>query len=296
MGSDLLDKMRRRAEHANSALSKPFKSPLRRPPQTSEATEAASPTTKKHEPSQGNAAHESKVHPSEEVQPRPTTSTPIASTPSISSPLSSTCTSSPLSWQNRKRKDHANHLTPSKKPVLLDPEITELQKQQRSLQSRLAVLRSELDTARQALRVESSDKDTELEKLIVKWKSVSQNAAEEVFAGAQERVARLGGMKAWREQMRNNNARWEQEEMNAWYGSAEAEGVDIDAEELESRKAEMLEQWDVPKKEGQDKKLDEAVEEEVCLISIFPPILGKKRFLTKPAGIYYGLHAEDIEH
>lgn len=152
----------------------------------------------------------------------------------------------------------------------MDPETAALQKQQRALQSRLSALRSELDTARQALRVESSDKDTELEALIAKWKSVSQNAAEEVFAGAQERVSRMGGMKAWREQMRSQSARWEEEEMSSWYGSAEAEGFgNVDAEEVEARRAEMLEEWGGDgrgKGEGVEKKREEGVEDEVCLM------------------------------
>ncbi|KAI9038681.1 putative DNA repair protein Dds20/Mei5 [Aspergillus affinis] len=259
MGSEKLNEKRRRAEHATSALSKPFKSPLRRPAQTSEAKDESSPTITKHISSPAHQANE--VHSSRKIQEQPATSTTISSIASINS--SSSSTSSPLGSLNRKRKNTTiTHLTPTKKPVLLDPEITELQRQQRTLQSRLSALRSELDTARQALRVESSDKDTELEGLIAKWKCASQNAAEEVFAGAQERVTRLGGMKAWKDQMRNNNARWEQEEMNSWYGCAEAEGVDIDEEALKSRKAEMLEQWDVPGKEVEDKKREESIEEE----------------------------------
>ncbi|KAH8432253.1 putative DNA repair protein Dds20/Mei5 [Aspergillus melleus] len=258
MGSEKLNEKRRRAEHATSALSKPFKSPLRRPAQTTEAKDASSPTITKHISS---SAHQIKeAHSAEKIQEQPATSTTIASNAPINSPSSSTL--SPLGLGSRKRKNPASYLTPTKKPVLLDPEITELQKQQRALQSRLSALRSELDTAQQALRVESSDKDTELEKLIAKWKTASQDAAEEVFAGAQERVARLGGMKAWKEQMRNNSTRWEQEEMNSWYGSGDAEGVDVDEEELESRKAEMLEQWDVPGKEVEGKKREDSIEEE----------------------------------
>ncbi|PLB48287.1 hypothetical protein P170DRAFT_359785 [Aspergillus steynii IBT 23096] len=263
MGPGTLNEKRRRAQHATSALSKPFKSPLRRPLQTSEIKEETSPTIKERISSPDPTHQASAAHPAGEAktEPEPTTSTTLSSSaPSINSPSSSA--SSPLSSRNRKRKNPTSRLTPSKKPVLLDPETTALQKQQRALQSRLSALRSELDTARQALRVESSGKDTELEKLIGKWKGVSRNAAEEVFAGAQERVTRLGGMKAWREQMRNNNSRWEQEEMDSWYGGAEGDGVDVDEEELEARKAEMLEQWDVPGKEAEDKKREEATEEE----------------------------------
>jgi hypothetical protein len=46
--------------------------------------------------------------------------------------------------------------------------------------------------------------------LIIKWRLISQEAAEEVFAGAQERVARMGGMKAWRQRSEQDATRWEE--------------------------------------------------------------------------------------
>ncbi|KAE8384162.1 hypothetical protein BDV23DRAFT_191943 [Aspergillus alliaceus] len=230
MSSINLNGKRRRVESATSALSKPFKSPLRRPPQVAGTQHDAKPKEENNAP----------PNPSLNQQTVDRRNQPVASTSASLSP-DKTSTPSPLSLESRKRRADSNHLTPSKKPIFSDPVILDLQKQQRALQSRLATLRSELDTAQQALRLESSAKDAELQSLIMKWRSVSQNAAEEVFAGAQERVARMGGMKGWRERMKNSNAPWGQEEMESWYGSAEAEGVDIDEGELEARKAEMVE-------------------------------------------------------
>ncbi|KAF5857680.1 hypothetical protein ETB97_005437 [Aspergillus alliaceus] len=230
MSSINLNGKRRRVESAASALSKPFKSPLRRPLQVAGTQHDAKPKEENNAP----------PNPSLNQQTVDRRNQPVASTSASLSP-DKTSTPSPLSLESRKRRADSNHLTPSKKPIFSDPVILDLQKQQRALQSRLATLRSELDTAQQALRLESSAKDAELQSLIMKWRSVSQNAAEEVFAGAQERVARMGGMKGWRERMKNSNAPWGQEEMESWYGSAEAEGVDIDEGELEARKAEMVE-------------------------------------------------------
>ena len=60
--------------------------------------------------------------------------------------------------------------------------------------------------------------------------------------------------------MKNNNAQWEQEEMETWYGSAEAEGVDVDEDELEARKAEMLRGR---KKSHNEERENKEVEDEV---------------------------------
>ncbi|KAB8247189.1 hypothetical protein BDV35DRAFT_352027 [Aspergillus flavus] len=234
MPSTDLNRKRRRVESAASALSKPFKSPLRRPPQVSETKHEALSKEEKNV-----APRPSLKHNNADINDARTLPV-ISSSPSSAHALAYTIPTSPSSLESRKRKAQINHLTASKKPVFSDPVILDLQKQERALQSRLAILRSELDTAQQALQLESSSKDADLQSLITKWKSVSQSAAEEVFSGAQERVARMGGIKAWRERMKNNNAQWEQEEMETWYGSAEAEGADVDEDELEARKAEML--------------------------------------------------------
>lgn len=101
--------------------------------------------------------------------------------------------------------------TPKQSP-LGDPELLRLQKQERALQSRLAALREDLNVAKQALRIESSNKDAKLEGLIKKWRLASQEAADEVFAGAQERVARMGGLAAWKERSKRDTFQWDYEE------------------------------------------------------------------------------------
>ncbi|KAJ5351817.1 hypothetical protein N7452_000791 [Penicillium brevicompactum] len=192
---------RRRIDPA-ATLSKPFKSPLRRPVPSTDAQ----PST-----------------------PTPKTDVPI---PSIPQELSKEKTSStPETPIPAKRKSILSPLPRTPKSFqAADPDIIALQKQQRAIQSRLAALRSELDQANQALRLETSDKDTELETLIVKWRLISQNAADEAFTSAEERVKRMGGMTAWKEQSKRDSTRWEFDEEKR-----EVEHVDdeIDPREIE---------------------------------------------------------------
>ncbi|GAQ10491.1 hypothetical protein ALT_7812 [Aspergillus lentulus] len=260
MSSVDLNGKRRRIEGAASTLSKPFKSPLRKPVQgTVDKERAVNISSIKIEAGGQERQDIDGKNTQEHLTPRT----------SLSSKPTSLTSSSPAlpfpSLQNRKRKLTSNQITPSKKSILADPVISELQKEQRGLQSKLSALRSELDTVQQALRIESSSKDAELEALILKWKIVSQEAAEEVFEGARERVSRMGGLKAWRERMQSDSARWEQEEMNSWYGNAEAQGVGIDEEKLEQWKAELLDEVEIPRKEQEVGTGRETAEDEVYL-------------------------------
>ncbi|KAF9884836.1 ERAD-associated protein [Aspergillus nanangensis] len=262
MASINLNGKRRRAEQAASALSKPFKSPLRRPVQQTSTPQ--NPTPVKLQSCETSSACPTGISPSTPttVTEKQSTTRPLVPT----SPTTPVPTISPqqTSLPSRKRQAPSNYLLPAKKPFLSDPEVLYLQKQQRVLQSRLATLRSELDTAQQALRLESSTKDIELENLIGKWRVIGQNAAEEVFTGAQDRVARMGGLKAWKERMKNDTAQWEREEMEAWYGNEEKEAFSGAEGELESRRAEMMEQLDVvamKKKKKSDDNECQVVEE-----------------------------------
>ncbi|PLN80665.1 hypothetical protein BDW42DRAFT_201207 [Aspergillus taichungensis] len=216
---------RRRLDVTPSTLSKPFKSPLRRPPATSETAAPHTPT--KHE------------------EHLPSTTTPRAqSTPDTfpsSHTTTPTATSTPASISKRKRTS----LLPA------DPTLLHLQKQQRSLQAHLFSLRSDLDTAQQALRLESSTQDAELEGLVAKWRGVAQSAAEEVFEGARERVARMGGMKAWRERMREDRmGGWGEGEEEQKRGAGE-EGDDYGGT-LERHRGRGIEEKESETRDGDD--------------------------------------------
>lgn len=220
---------KRRRLNAASTLSKPFKSPLR-------ARDASS-----HPPS----------------------STPVGITTakdeseSAPSPMTSNADTDPFVPPQGAPRSHKPVNVPKfpapKRSLLLDPELLELQKQQRYLQSRLATLRNELDNARQALRIESSSKDTELEGLIIKWRLVSQEAADEVFAGAQERVTKMGGMAAWRERSKQDSARW------AFEAEDQVPADEYDLEQADSNETAQRDHGDPVKR-------DEEAQDEVGLL------------------------------
>jgi hypothetical protein len=87
-----------------------------------------------------------------------------------------------------------------------EPALRDLQRQHGILLSRLNALTVELDTAIQAQKIEASNKGEELERLISLWKDVCRAAAEELFAGARDRVNRMGGLRAWKERERNRTS------------------------------------------------------------------------------------------
>lgn len=282
MASVNLAGKRRRAENAASTLSKPFKSPLRRPMQNNATT-----TPKKEEGEEDNG---------DSLETLSQRSTTEEKNEKHTTPTSSTTSPHPTISQIRKRKTIDTSTTPTKKKTSLssaDPVIADLQKQQRALQSRLASLQSDLDTAQQALRIESSNRHTELKALIAKWRGVSQDAAEEVFAGAQERVTRMGGMAAWKEQKKSRDARWEEEEMASWFGSPEVEGNDLDENELVTQKEEMMHRLgEIKKENGAGSKEEEKIEENEVGSSI---LLIPGCPANDSPGVHYGYDAQDTE-
>jgi Swi5-dependent recombination DNA repair protein 1 len=78
------------------------------------------------------------------------------------------------------------------------PTLLSLRRQHVTLLSTLAAARATLDTATQALKLETSDTDAELEALVRKWRGASREAAEEVYRDVRERVNRMGGVRGWR--------------------------------------------------------------------------------------------------
>ena len=70
----------------------------------------------------------------------------------------------------------------SSKPDVLQKEYTLLSRQ-------LTALRQSLDTAQQALHIESTDQKGKINALIHKWRNVTRDCAEEVFDGSKDRVA-----------------------------------------------------------------------------------------------------------
>ncbi|KAK3117049.1 hypothetical protein LTR53_001928 [Teratosphaeriaceae sp. CCFEE 6253] len=81
-----------------------------------------------------------------------------------------------------------------------DPAELSAQRDLTRLESRTRALRTENDTLAQAHQIASSSTDDELAAVAEKWRLASQQAAEELFGTVKERVCRMGGVTAWREQ------------------------------------------------------------------------------------------------
>lgn len=220
---------RRRLNDSSSTLSKPFKSPLRKQPGSS--TVAANSDQETDEiastsPSRGaggtDKAQSDEHHPSTTLgndvskqnwrTGRSTHNSDVAPAASASSPATAAAAASSLA---------------------------SLRKQESALLSRLVSLRRDLDTVSQALRIEQTDQDAGLERLVVKWKTVSRDAAEELFAGARDKVNRMGGVEVWREKMRSAKMRrvqgWEDNEA-ADNDRDEDDDEDVAAEKERRRK------------------------------------------------------------
>lgn len=201
MNQDMNPSKRRRLDVA-SKLSKPFKPPL---PKSTSTPHQLDPTST-HPQITPQTPEPPRPSKNEEDDTHLTSPSPVSKT--IPERSSFSPSNSPKIYRHRPIPRYCGLSTPSQSP-LGDPEVLTLQRQQSALRARLKAMRAELDTANQAVRIESSTKDAELEALIVKWRHVSQDAADEVFEGAYERVKRMGGMAAWKEQSKRDTSRWD---------------------------------------------------------------------------------------
>jgi len=167
---------RRRLDQSTSTLAKPFRSPLRVDPNKQLQSDS-------HNNKQQQVVHAQAI-------PQPFEK-PLSSSPSMRPP--SPAMDGTLSPTRR------TPLTSPTRPSTRDSEYVALQKQHSALSLQLTKLRQQLDTAQQALKIEQSNQDTELEALIEKWKGVARELAEELFSTAKDRVNKMGGLGAWRE-------------------------------------------------------------------------------------------------
>ncbi|MCJ1271950.1 hypothetical protein MMC22_011855 [Lobaria immixta] len=173
---------RRRLNAASSKLSQPFKSPFKTPLKPS-STDPATNSSSNHSPSPLNPANPTAT--SNPVYPTTTTTVP------------------PL-----PRSDHLVIARPSGTPRARgiiappSPELARLQKRHTALLGALASARASLETHAQALKLETSSTDLELQGLIAKWNGVSREAAEQVLAVVAARVEGMGGVKGWRQKER----------------------------------------------------------------------------------------------
>jgi Swi5-dependent recombination DNA repair protein 1 len=220
---------RRRLNDATSTLSKPFKSPFKANQKTEGEEENIAPigppSTEPMKPSGSPPSQSlsSAQHPIHAAYPADSTKTP----PSLKyAPRDIRSTSSIFSASN-------------------DPEISTLHKQNTHLLTQLSQLRHDLDTTRQALRIESSETDAELEALIVKWRRASRDAAEEVFKGAKDRVNRMGGVAGMREREKWRKEWDRDEEQKEKWDEEGGREDEVDEREIETPREEVVREDEV---------------------------------------------------
>ncbi|KAJ5789087.1 uncharacterized protein N7518_006098 [Penicillium psychrosexuale] len=180
--------IKRRRIDAATALSKPFKSPLRRP----------APTKIDDMPSKPVALEDTQIL---------ATPTLTVESNSTSNPPDPATTPVP---PKRKRVVRISSSFPLQSFQSTGPEILELQKQHREIQSKVDALITKLEAANQAHNLETNPRYIEIPTLITKWRLASQDAADEVFVGAKERFDGMGGMAAWKERSKRDTTRWEE--------------------------------------------------------------------------------------
>ncbi|KAJ5184485.1 hypothetical protein N7491_007650 [Penicillium cf. griseofulvum] len=180
---------KRRRVNAATALSKPFKSPLHRPePRNTDDT------------------------PSKSAASRTPDDTKFPATLTTAEPETMSNPPSPTATSVSPRRRRTLQLFPPSPFQTSDPEVLELEKQYRSIKAKVDAVIAKLETATQARDLETNPRYIEIPTLITKWRLASQDAADEVFVGAKERVNRMGGLAAWKEQTKRNATRWEFDE------------------------------------------------------------------------------------
>jgi hypothetical protein len=240
---------RRKLDESSSTLSKPFKSPMR------VGVDSPNPRINCKEqtvPDQRAKVTLRKANPYATVTQVDDNSLhqPAAEPPLPSSGSSPICKLAP-------------HLSSSPGGPAKDAEYLSLQKQRSALVLQLSKLRQALDTAQQALKIQSSNTDEELELAIGKWQRISREAAEELFVGAKDRVNRLGGVGAWRQRNQKHTQRWDEDE-SVHHDALTDEQKDL----IEEQKEEMA----AMKRKYGIEQVEPAVEEtedEVGLFTLF---------------------------
>jgi hypothetical protein len=190
---------RRKLDESSSTLSKPFKSPMR-----------VGVNSQNHQ-----INHKEQTVPDQRAKVTVHKTNPYANMIEVeNNSLHQSTTEPPLppSSSSAIRKPPPRLSSSPRGPTTKDSKFLSLQKQHSALVLQLSQLRQALDTAQQALKIQSSNTDVELELVIRKWQRISREAAEELFAGAKDRVNRMGGVAAWRERNQKQTQRWEDEE------------------------------------------------------------------------------------
>ncbi|RMZ92154.1 hypothetical protein DV736_g611, partial [Chaetothyriales sp. CBS 134916] len=202
---------RRKIDPMHSSLSKPFRSPLRirnsdaaRRPQTSADSQSATldqPAT----------------------ACRQETAVALAKTDARSQQRQSPGDSQ-QKWDSGTR--------PATLP-LIDYEIDRPQKQYTALARQLTLLRQSLDTAQQALKIQSANQAADLDKQIAKWRSIVRDTAEELFEDAKHRLDHQGIGQTWLQQQ-------DKERPDLWFDDCQDQLTEAQRRMREMQRADDL--------------------------------------------------------
>jgi Swi5-dependent recombination DNA repair protein 1 len=212
---------RRRLNNATHTLSKPFVSPLK----TADANNLQTPTKSRRSnvivPANTSYIPSTLAHTINAATSTPS-SKPQSSRPPAITPVRSNSVRRPA------------YSTPFAKRS--DPAEQAVQKAITSLEMQIKAVRNDIDALNQAAKYTNDSSDNDLEELAIKWKAVSQAAAEEIFGSVKERVNRMGGVEAWRD-----SEKQKYERSNGMGEFAEPEKVDDADCEFDSQGEELPE-------------------------------------------------------
>ena len=228
---------RRRIDQAASSLGKPFRSPLR-----ADANSTSS-TTKSQAPSSNTTASSKQACTdlSDHVAAvSPASSPPRKINPVLIAPSSQSSPAKPL---GPPRGLDASSRTSTRSTLFASigadaaksSEYIAGQKQHTRLLGELAELKKSLDLTQQALKIESSNQDEELEALITKWCGIARDAAEEMFSVSKDKVNRMGGLTVWKERAQKRQQAWDIDDQHQGFGFANGAEIDEDALTLEQK-------------------------------------------------------------
>ena len=137
----------------------------------------------------------------------------------------------------------------------------------------LSSLRARLETTTQALEIEASSEDAELEELIKKWKVTSRDAAEEVYVGMKEKVDGMGGWKKWKATQAEGATGWDngQEANKGRFEDGDGDEEEIGKEEKKERRRMARDAEEEAEKEDEE-EADEGFTMETMLRSLNIPL------------------------
>ena len=238
----MLGNKRKRLDQTASSLNKPFRSPLRVDGNRSSSTfEQQTPSSRAIASSNLPA-----LDPSDHIAAALPTSSPVHATNPVPSTPSSQSSPAKSTSPPCGTESGLPHLTLSKPFTSRgansskSPEYLALQSQHTRLLTELSQVKKTLDLTEQALKIESSNQDPELEAEITKWRGVAREAAEELFSVSKDKVNRMGGLAAWKEQVQKRKQAWDSEDQRQGFGYGN--DAEVDEESLTDEQKDVLAQ------------------------------------------------------